>query len=124
VAIRDRDLSVLLDATHRFSAGITVLLTMHYGGMWTWSRFYNRAMQNIAFVCQLPDLMRNLHVQARLANTYDQILRVNERTYDATVTYNWRAVALNVRFVGYRIANWNRNDVYITITRPFEIDLQ
>jgi hypothetical protein len=97
---------------------------MHYGGNWVWATTSTRIVHNYAAIVQIPGLITDMNLQGRIGKTYDQLLRTHEFTYDADLTYNWRAVAVTVRWSGYSFSQWRRNDVFVTITRPFRFDFE
>jgi hypothetical protein len=122
--LNDKNAAFLVNATYRWSNGIIVMLTLHYGSNWLWSNTYSRNMQNYGATLQLPNILDNLNFQSRVAKTFDRLLQIHEFTYDVDLTYNWRAIALTARWVGYSFYTMQRNDVYITLSRPFRFDLE
>ncbi|MBI5470899.1 MAG: hypothetical protein HY961_00995 [Ignavibacteriae bacterium] len=122
--LNEKNLAFLADATYRWSNGIVVMLTLHYGVNRTWSENFGRSVQNYGVSLQLPNILDNLNLQGRVAKTFDRLLRTHEFTYDADITYSWRAIAVTARWVGYSFYSMRRNDVYITLSRPFRFDLE
>ncbi len=122
--VNEKNFAFLADATYRWNNGIMVMLTLHYGISRTWSEHFGRSIQTYGASLQLPNILDNLILQGRVARRFDRLLHTHEFTYDADATYNWRAVALSARWVGYAFSSMQRNDVYITLSRPFRFDLE
>ncbi len=120
----ERNLNWMLDLTYRWIRGINVLLILHEGSTLIWSGTLNRINHNYAATIYIPDILNNVSVQGRIGKTYDPLFGMNEFNYDAGLAYDWRALTLTIRWVGYGMASVNRNDVYVTLSRPFRYEFE
>jgi hypothetical protein len=120
----ERGAEVMLDVTYRWLNGISALITAHYGYNGMWGNYYSKLAHNYSATAILPDMMTHLTVQGRVGRTYEPTIGLNQFNYDVVVSYSWRAIACNVRLTGYSYLGINRNDVYVTISRPFRYDFE
>jgi hypothetical protein len=62
--------------------------------------------------------LRNLTFQYQISRAYDPTYQRQSITHTIDSHYQWRAIALELRFVHYQLVN-SRSDFWITISRPF-----
>lgn len=111
----------LSNITYQWTKGITFLLMLNYGLDYYSNGFYKYSVNKYSATLQLPNIINNLSVSGRVTKTLDPIRYTQEINYDVFATFNWRALAFTLRVVGYNLPALKRNDLFFTVTRPFNI---
>lgn len=117
----EKNAMLLGNLTYRWTKGITFFLTLNYGLNYSSNGIYRYSVNKYSVTLQLPNIINNLSVSGRITKTLDPIRLMKEINYDVFATYNWRALAFTFRVVGYNIPALKRNDLFFTVTRPFNI---
>ncbi len=117
----EKNAMLLGNLTYQWTKGITFFLTLNYGLNYSSNGIYRYSVNKYSVTLQLPNIINNLSVSGRITKTLDPIRLMKEINYDVFATYNWRALAFTFRVVGYNIPALKRNDLFFTVTRPFNI---
>ncbi len=118
--IRDDNLFIVNDATYQWRWGMQVYLTAQHTYNSVRRGDLTNRVNRFSIALQIPDFLPSLALQGRILETFDNFRGVNEYNYDATLTWYWRSIAFDLRFIGYSFSSLKRHDMFVSIHRQFD----
>ncbi|MGB9772920.1 MAG: hypothetical protein ACP5JH_08560 [Bacteroidota bacterium] len=120
----ERNVAFLQDVIYQWSHGVNILFMLNYTFNWFSTAFTGNKIHRYSATAQTADIIRGLTIRARATKTRDVLQGTRNYNYEASLSYSWRALTLELRWVSYSLATFQRSDVYVTVIRPFSFDFK
>jgi len=122
--IRRKDFTYIFNATYRIFYKIDLLLNFNFNYDWFRTYDYTNRIRRYMIEMILPEVINNLSFQGSITKTQNTFWQKSEYAYNASIRYNWRAIIISFKWTSFLLTNLRRNDVFVNISRPFNISLK
>ena len=119
-----RDMRMNINATHQWSRWIDIYLTAGYSMTQIETDRYSNNNRQYSLEVLIPGIIRNMNINFKVFRSRDVFIRTVYTTYDASLSYRWRSVAITAHWVRYAFDRYTRDNFTISVARPFSIGLE